>query len=153
MKQIIIIALLAALFGASAYAGEEKTFTPIDAQKMIDSCWKKYQEQIDTGITSEMRMATNKAQRCLEEIILNQTDAMFDRSTFNREQASVMLKKMREGLGGMYWEVYNEHRKCQDGHSPVFCGTDKQLYHLAEYSEVLERMIHTMINIRNRGEF
>ena len=113
-----------------------------EAQALIDACW---------DISLEKRSKDNASARegfldtvlCLEEVILDQVEILFEDDVLTREQAKKELRILRFAAGGLYWKIYNENRGC-------FCGTMYYAHHLWENAQILESMIKEMIRQREK---
>ena len=157
MKRIqaaIVCFLLAILIGAlpshAPLAGGDP-FETIDPKPLIDACWALSKEDLDSGVTARMRSGTMRSIRCLQNVIRDQAKALFDEETLKSMNLEERLTKIREGYGGLYWAIYNDHRGCLP--SRTGCGTFYHVFHVAALSSLLEEIIRDMIVQRNEYRF
>ena len=90
-----------------------------------------------------MRKGTARTVGCLETVILDQVDILFDEGGLSRQQAQDWLNLLQLGVQKLYWAIYNENRAC-------FCGTMYTLFHLARNADILEHMIEVIIDQRTQ---
>lgn len=145
-SSIVILSIICQL--PSVQAGGIQPFEPINAEALIDACWKISKEDRDSGVTTRMRHGSARSIRCLQNVILDQVDAMFDPKYLSREQAKKQLRKIIEGYQPLMWSIYNEHKSCG-----VECGTDRHVLHLGDHAALLEDILKQMINERNEFKF
>jgi hypothetical protein len=115
---------------------------------MIDTCWALSKKDRDSCVTGRMRSGSARTARCLQNIILDQSEEMFEPDTLSRQEVLEKTDKISEGYQTLYWAIYNTHKRCDR-----FCGTDKHVYHLSAYTSLLEDIIKDMINERNEVRF
>ena len=85
--------------------------------------------------------------RCLQSAIRDQAKALFDEETLDSMNLEEQLTKIREGYGGLYWAIYNQHKAC--GLPRMACGTFYHVFHVAALSSLLEDIIRDMVKQRN----
>ena len=132
----------------NTYSGGTEAFNPIDADALIEKCWSISKEDIESGVTARMRGGSARSAKCLQDVILDQVEVMFDPKTLTRKEAFEKLQLISEGVQTLYWSIFNQHRKCRR-----WCGTDRHVYHLAHYADLLEHMIRDMVRERNEIGF
>ena len=132
----------------TTYAGGTEAFESIDADALIERCWSISKEDLDSGVTARIRGGSARSAKCLQDVILDQVEVMFEPKTLTRKEASEKLQLISEGVQTLYWSIFNQHRKCRR-----WCGTDRHVYHLAHYADLLEHMIRDMVRERNEIGF
>ena len=145
---ILIPAWLLIGWQVTTFAGGTEAFEPIDADALIEKCWLISKEDRDSGVTARMRSGGARTAKCLQDVILDQVEAMFDPKTLTRKEALEKLHLISEGYQTLYWSIYNQHRKCAR-----WCGTDRHVYHLGAYTALLEKIIRDMVDERNEIGF
>lgn len=149
---VVILILLPAWFSfgwqVTTFAGGTEAFEPINADALIEKCWSISKEDLDSGVTARMRGGSARSAKCLQDVILDQVEVMFEPKTLTRKEASEKLQLISEGVQTLYWSIFNQHRKCRR-----WCGTDRHVYHLAYYADLLEDMIRAMVHERNEIGF
>jgi hypothetical protein len=149
MKARSFISLAWLLLASPAFAGGVETvaepFEPIDAQPMIDACWKKtYEQRMDVFAAREGILVSVL---CLEERIVEQLDALVPQESLSREEAAQQLKATRMAYGLLVWKIYNEHRRC-----PRECGVIDQSAHVSAVAGLMEDLLRTIVEQRNELE-
>ena len=132
----------------NTYSGGTEAFNPIDADALIEKCWSIFKEDLHSGVTARMRRGGARSAKCLQDVILDQVEAMFEPKTLTRKEASEKLQLISEGYQTLYWSIYNQHRKCAR-----WCGTDRHVYHLGAYTALLKKIIRDMVRERNEIGF
>lgn len=142
---IVILILPTALLAGSneSYV----TFESIDAEKLIAECWAISDARRATGITGMMRYGAADSVGCLEKVVSDQAEAMFEPETVSKNDIQDWLDSILEGYQKFYWAIYNSHRGC----SPQ-CGTIYHVFHLSKHASLLEKMIRDMAKQRNKYE-
>lgn len=143
----VLLVLVLAIVSSHAKAGGNQPFEPVDAEKLIKACWDISEEARASGVTAVMRSGTLDTVLCLEQVILDQVEVLFEPEYLSRTEAQKKLKRTRMAYGGLYWSIYNEHRGCDP-----MCGTIRHVFHLAENARILEKMIRDMVKERNEFE-
>lgn len=144
----LCLGLLIALTDFPARAGGTEPFEPINAKIFIEQCWALSKDDRDSGVTGRMRDGTMKTVRCMQGFIVDQAAEMFEPDTLSRQDVQGKLDNIRKNYGSLYWSIYNEHKRCG-----VECGTDRDVYHLAAYTALLEDIIRDMVRERNFMKF
>ncbi len=141
-RQVLIFCLVFAFFmmarlDAATAGGKE--FEPIDAQALVDACWAKTAHTRGPGSTTgSMREGGAITIGCLEEVILDQAEILFEPEYFSRRQVEEKLDQLADAYQKLYWSIYNQHRGC------VPCGTMYHVFHLGAHSAILKKMIKDM---------
>ena len=118
-----------------------------EAKKLIDGCWAISKELRDRGSSADIRNGSAKSIGCLHELILDQTEAMFEPRYLSRKVAMARLDKLADSYQKFIWDIHNSHRGC----SPT-CGTIYHVFHLGSHAGLLEEMLRTMIHKRYEYE-
>ena len=115
------LAILVGAFPSHAPLAGGNSFQPIDAKPLIDACWALSKEDRDSGVTGRMRSGSARSIGCLEGVIHDQAEALFDEETLDSLKLKEQLIKLRKGYQILYWALYNEHSAC--GLPRMACGT------------------------------
>lgn len=144
---VLIIVLSATPFLSPSRAlGTEPKEIP-NAQILIDACWELSRKDRESGVTGRMRNGAADTVVCLEDIVLDQVDALFpDGKYLSRQKAREYLDMIEIGVQKLYWSIYNQHAGCVP-----LCGTIYHVMHLPPNARILEDMIRALI--RQRQEY
>ncbi len=143
----VLLVLVLAITSSHAKAGGNQPFEPVDAEKLIKACWDISEEERTSGAIRIMRYGAAKSAGCLEEVILDQVEVLFEPDDLSREQAQKHLDQLQNAYQKLYWAIYNDHRGCYRR-----CGTARQVLDPAVYAHLLEKMIRDMVKERNEFE-
>ena len=141
-----VLAILVGVLPPRALAGGGP-FEPIDAQPLIDACWALSAEDRDSGVTARMRSGGARSIGCLEGVIRDQAEALFDEETLNSLNLEDQLTKIAKGYQTLYGAIYNRHTAC--GLPRMECGSFYHVFHLGKHSYLLEEIIRDMVKQRN----
>lgn len=142
LARMILGALLLAALPANAGGWE-----PINAQKLIDSCWA-ISEEARGGTNSAMIAGTERTVRCLEDAVLIQANDF--EFSMGVEKYLDQLHALRGALDQLYFPAFFESPKCGKSCYP---GSVTPLHLQWEYAKDLERLLHTLVRERNELEF
>ena len=143
----LFLALGAGQFVSPSHAWSATRKDVPEAQTLIDACWEISRKDRESGVTGRMRSGSADTIGCLEEIVLDQVDALFpDGKYLSRRKAREYLDMIEIGVQKLYWSIYNEHVGCDP-----FCGTMYQVFHLSPNARILEDMIRALV--RQRKEY
>lgn len=148
--KIAFMALTCLLMVTPAVAGGDDTsgepFQPIDAEAMIDSCWKANADLLSNVYS--IREGTFRSSLCLEDRIVEQLNALVGPENLTREEAAGDLEAIRMAYGNLVWKIYNEHKKC----TFRTCGLYDQSIHVSALAEFMEGLLREVVRQRNRFE-
>ena len=142
-----VVAILVGALPSHAPLAGGNPFEPIDAQPLIDACLALSKEDRDSGVTARMRSGGARSIGCLQGVIRDQAEALFDEESLNSLDLEEQLTKIRKGYQTLYWAIYNDHRACR--FPRMECGTFYHVFHLGEHSSLLEKIIRDMVEQRN----
>ena len=91
------LAILVGAFPSHAPLAGGNSFQPIDAKPLIDACWALSKEDRDSGVTGRMRSGSARSIGCLEGVIHDQAEALFDEETLDSLKLKEQLIKLRKG--------------------------------------------------------
>ena len=117
----------------------------IRAEAVTAVCWGISDHMRGTGLTGLMRWGTLYTALCLEYVILDQVEILFEPEFLSRKEMRNKIDDIRSAYGSFYWSLYNENRGCRG-----MCGTIFNTFHLTVYSDLLEKMLRDIVNQRTR---
>jgi hypothetical protein len=147
LAKLIASFALATMLGLSpAWAGgEPRTRTDPkdipDAQALIDACWDKHRNKLESGVTSEMRKAGIDSAMCIKDEIVRNFMVLVEDA--DEDEVHALLFKVNEGAGRFYWMLYNQVTAC-GGH----CGTMFHVFHNAAVAAIYEDILRDVIRQR-----
>ena len=128
------------------YAGGEKVFSQsTDGPALSEACWDISDNQRGTGVTNLMRWGTLRTAMCLEYVILDQVEILFEPEYLSRHEMRKKIDDIRNAYGSFYWSLYNDHNGCD----PT-CGTLYHVFHLSVYADLLRDMIGDIVAQRRQ---
>ncbi|NQV45128.1 MAG: hypothetical protein HQ501_09510 [Rhodospirillales bacterium] len=150
MRFVLMLAAFLIVTFPSSHAGAggyDPDFKPLDAQILIDECVSKQQALLDTGVTANMREGMAKIVGCLQDVIVELTPVLFEPDVRTPEDTREMLDAISKAYQPFMWQLYNEFRGC-----PGYCGTLYHIFHLTSYANVLDDIIHQMVDQMNEAQ-
>ena len=115
-----------------------------DASNLGPACWDISDNMRDTGIVTMMRWGIARTAVCIEYVILDQVEVVFEPRFLSRKDMRKKLDDVSEGYQTFYWLLYNEHRGCG-------CEAHFNTRHLRAYAELLREMLRDLT--RQRQEY
>lgn len=143
----------AALSGAAtAHAGGESERAAVrppipDAAAIVTACKEKFAKETASGVTARMRAAMIDTAFCVREAVVENMVVLAG----ERERANVAayLDRVNEGIGRLYWLLYNDIEPCFQG-SRTGCGTFWHVWHNAKVLDAYSRILADVIEQRKR---
>ena len=142
---LALVAVLANICVTGAAFAQNAQFNSAEAQKYIEDCWAISKEDRDSGAIGRMRHGTVRTATCMEKVILDLTERIFDRDTYTREKMQKRLDAIRENYERLIWDIYNENKGCPP------CGIMYQLEHAFRYAQLLEGITKHMVLAKNEN--
>ena len=112
----------------------------LDAEALIKACWDISLEKRSSGNTELHREGALDTALCLEEVILDQSEALIYPGYLSREDIKAKLKQIRMAYGGLYWGMFMENFACD----PT-CGTMYSNAHNIEVAKLWEKVVRDMV--------
>ena len=139
-----LLAAMPALAGGDDTAGTP--FQPIDAEAIIEACWKQ-NEELFANVYS-IREGTLRTALCLEDQIVEQLAALVPSENLPRQEAAEDLEAIRMAYGSLIWKIHNEHKRCDFR----TCGLYDQSLHVSALVEIMAGLLREVVKQRNRFE-
>ena len=137
-----VVAFSVVAFASHAPLAGGNPFEPIDAEPLIDACMALSKEDRNSGVTTRMRSGSARSIACLEGVIRDQAEALFDEETLDSLKLKQQLARIAEGYQALYWAIYNKHRACGLPH--MACESNYQVIHLGKHSNLLAYPVNTL---------
>jgi len=118
------------------------SFEPIDAQVLIDHCWKISLE-LRSGSTRDARFGFIESLTCLRKTIVEQIVPMMEPGDLTPAYAEWMLIEMAAPYGETFHELYNAHKHCD-------CGTINHNIDVWAVTQLYEMLLRDVVNQRNK---
>ena len=144
----IMGSVLIALSNLNPVTAGGDPWEPIDAQAIIDQCWKLSEKQRDSGVTARMRSGGIESAKCLRQQIVEHAATLFANTEYSEGEIDKHMELISEGAQTFYWNLYNEHKGCKGR-----CGTMYQLFHIGKIAHIYENILKDVISQRNEYKF
>ena len=128
MRTIILALLMACTMQVGAVQAADTDFGQALRDKAI--CETNAQNQMDTGITSNMIKASIDIVDCQESILIN---LIVQTTTLSRNDAEIKINEMRKAYTSINYNIYNNRAECAPS-----CGTMFRLFPFAGYFRILD---------------
>jgi hypothetical protein len=116
---------------------QKQAWAEARAQEVIDACWALSLEDRSSGVTARMRRGALESSQCMRKHILFLSEnVLFSKSPDTQRRVKESLEQVHSGIGGFYWEIYNNHDACD-----LHCGTMYMIFHNNEVAKTMERIL------------
>lgn len=145
----LMAAVLIWIAGSSpALAGGDdgtQPFEPVDAQALIDACWKETNRRRTSGEVGEQESVAYLLE-CHRSHVLRLTDHMFDPELMSRRDVHRILVKLHHNIGKFYVYLFHEHKGCP-------CEGDIDVTYDLAMVKAYQRILHDVAYQYNRYRF